>query len=177
MTSLCEPDFFARYQTFIVGVLGFTGVMLTLWWNARQARRQREAVIEHDRTSVRRALLEQLKFLKLSFEDRDRTMGEAEKDGSDAFLVPTDTMTDAYHRLIDRIGLLTAEQAAKAIQAYLAVRQMPAKLRLMEDTHLSGDLARDWIRVDKKRFADVRAMHHNHAGLIDDAIRALEEGS
>ena len=34
VTILLLPDFVKTYQTLIVGTLGFSGVMLTIWWNA-----------------------------------------------------------------------------------------------------------------------------------------------
>ncbi len=32
-------DWFEKYQTFIAGILGFIGVMLTISFNAKQARK------------------------------------------------------------------------------------------------------------------------------------------
>jgi hypothetical protein len=38
-------NWFDHYQTTIVGLLGFSGVILTLWWTARLARIAREEAI------------------------------------------------------------------------------------------------------------------------------------
>jgi hypothetical protein len=88
--------------------------------------------------------------------------------GQLGLVIPTDTMTDAYHRLIDRLGLLTSEEIAKVIQAYLAARQLPAKLAPI------GNRSDDWIRVESQSFGVLRTLHTNHAKLMDDAIKAIE---
>ena len=173
-------DYGAMTAALIVGVVGFAGVITAQFVNAYLARRQRRDAIDHERHTLRTALLEELRFLKLSYEDRAKMIKEVEDEHAQfgSFLVPTDTMSDAYQRLVDRIGLLTSEQAATAIQAYLAVRQVPAELRLLEDEPFpDGDMrARHWIRVPRRSAADVRGMHESRVKLIDDAIKALEAG-
>ena len=172
-------DYGAMTAALIVGAVGFAGVITAQFVNAYLARRQRRDAIEHDRRTVRTALLEELRFLKLSYEDRAKMIKNVEDDEPNtSFVVPTDTMSDAYQHLIDQIGLLTSDQAAKAIQAYLTVRQVPAELRLIEDEpYPDGDArARHWIRLKRKRAAVVRGMHESRVKLIDDAIKALEAG-
>lgn len=171
--------FVKDYQSGLVGILGFTGVIVTLFVNATLGRRQWRDAIEQDRRTLRTALMEELRFLKLVFEDRlVMIKGVEAGDGPEfnSFVVPTDTMSDAYQRLVDRVGLLTSEQAAKAIHAYLAVRQVPAELRLIEDNpYPDGDSrARHWIRLKRERAPTARQQHEVRIKLIADAIRALE---
>jgi len=45
-----------RFQTIFVGLLGFAGVMLTLWYNARVGRRQGERVLRNEQASICAAL-------------------------------------------------------------------------------------------------------------------------
>jgi hypothetical protein len=83
--------------TIIVGLMGFGGVM-DLRESARVAREQHHRAIAHERRTVRTVQLEESKFLKLSYEDRDKTI--AQEEGSPAFVVPADTMTDATIALL-----------------------------------------------------------------------------
>jgi hypothetical protein len=57
------------FQAGIAGILGFLGVILTLWINARLARAARLNAIEHERTSVRVAFAEELKLIEKSLKD------------------------------------------------------------------------------------------------------------
>ncbi len=59
---------FERFQTAIVGVLGFAGVIIALIVNARLARRAREWVRDDERASIRAALVAEMKVIKGSLE-------------------------------------------------------------------------------------------------------------
>ena len=55
-----------KYQYLIVGVIGLAGVIFTLWYNAREARKERQAERRHERQTLRTALTEELKVHRLS---------------------------------------------------------------------------------------------------------------
>ncbi len=94
--------FLTQYQTLIVGLLGFTGVILTLLTNARLNRKQHARQIEHERTALKAALSTELSIIRDTFRDRLEMIGEPT--GSQGMWVPLDTMTDVYGRVLDKIG-------------------------------------------------------------------------
>jgi hypothetical protein len=51
-----------EFQTLTVGIVGFAGIILTLCFNARQAREQRREERRHECQTLRAALLEELKI-------------------------------------------------------------------------------------------------------------------
>ena len=55
-----------HFQTQIVGIIGFAGVIATLWFNARQARNQRIDERHHESEALRTALIEELKIIRES---------------------------------------------------------------------------------------------------------------
>jgi len=52
-------DFLNNYQYLIVGILGFAGVIFTLWFNSSLARNQRFEARKHQLEALRSALLHQ----------------------------------------------------------------------------------------------------------------------
>src|SRR4051812_21261082 len=69
-------DDFIKVQTSIVGVIGFTGVMITLWWNARLARQGRLATLRQTRRTLRTALREELTLVRAHLTRVERILRE-----------------------------------------------------------------------------------------------------
>jgi hypothetical protein len=98
-----------HFQTLIVGIIGFAGVIATLWFNARQARNQRIDERHHESEALRTALIEELKIIRESV-----TENAAGSDKSQDAFVPTDPMDDAYRAFTHRIGLLSEGEVRKS---------------------------------------------------------------
>jgi hypothetical protein len=112
-----------EYQTLIVGALGFIGVIITLLTNAALNRRQHTRQIEHERTALKAALSAELSIIRDSFEDRIKMLREApERQG---VLVPLDTMTGVYTKIIEKIGLLSRDQVTRVLKAYCSCMRCP----------------------------------------------------
>jgi hypothetical protein len=111
-------EIFKEYQTLIVGGFGFAGVITTLFVNAWLDRRRHQRQILHESKTLRAALRSELGLLQEAFRDR-LTMIAASKSGQ-SMLVPLDTLTDVYGRLIDRIGLLSEPEIPIVMRAYLS---------------------------------------------------------
>jgi len=162
--------FLTQYQTLIVGLLGFTGVILTLLTNARLNRKQHARQIEHERTALKAALSTELSIIRDTFRDRLEMIGEPT--GSQGMWVPLDTMTDVYGRVLDKIGLLSREQVNLVLRAYLLIRAVPERLRLMEGSP-EIEPGATYLHVGSKHVGDARRMHENFLGDIEKAIAAL----
>jgi hypothetical protein len=160
-----------EYQTLIVGVLGFTGVIITLITNARLNRKQHTRQIEHERTALKAALSTELSIILDAFRDRIEMIGDPP--ATQGTWLPLDTMTDVYSRTMDKIGLLSREQVNLVLRAYLLIRAVPDRLRLMEGSHEIQPGA-GYLWISSKHVGDARRMHENFLGDIERAIAALE---
>lgn len=169
-----DVTIFSRYQTFFVGLLGFLGVMATLWWNARLARAARTATIDHDRAVIRTALQEELKAIKSAFVSRVEILEEAEGGSTPQILVPADSLITIYDRLVERLGLLSAEEVRLVLRAYLTAREVPGKLRLLSLQR--SNEARGYMVIDRKHFSGIRQLHLGCIGVLDAAIDVLAAG-
>jgi hypothetical protein len=100
-------------QSALVGFLGFSGVMVTLWWNARLARLGREAAAEQERRSLRTALVEELRhfsfYLKAAVMLVDKQEGGA--------IMPTFSAR-IFDESVSKIGLLTQTEVASIVRTY-----------------------------------------------------------
>jgi hypothetical protein len=163
--------FLQEYQTLIVGLLGFTGVIITLRMNARLNREQHTRQIEHERTALKAALSTELSIIRDTFRDRIEMIGDPP--GTQGMWVPLGTMTDVYSRAIDKIGLLTRDQVNLVLRAYLLIQAVPDRLRLMQGMHEIQPGAR-YLWIGSNHAGDVRRMHENFLGDIEGAIAALQ---
>ena len=102
---------FETYQTFVTGLLGFSGVIIAMVVNARTQRKLQLQRIEHDKRSLRVALKSELQVNSKSFEQRINDFNEPGNEG-DA-LIPNKTTDGVYRTLLDQIGLLTEEEVEK----------------------------------------------------------------
>ncbi len=161
---------FERFQTATVGVLGFAGVIATLIVNAWLARRDQELALQHERTTVRTALLEELKIIKRSLEEAIRTIELGEKQDKGDLLVSTDTMSDVYDAFIPRIGLLPSEQVAKVMLAYMSVLELHKSLTLLSGATIVDEHR---VAVPIASLEPLKEMHESLLLTIDDAISSL----
>ena len=171
METLANLDFYERFQTAIVGVLGFAGVIIALISNARLVRRDRLEALRQERAALRTALVEELKILKLSLEDGIQKLEE--QDDRSGAIVPTDPMSDVYNAFVPRIGILTSQEVKKVMWAYLSVREFRKNLVLLPGTTV---VDQHRVAVLGQSFAPFLEMQRNLLPLLDDAIRSLSPG-
>jgi hypothetical protein len=154
------------FQTLIVGIIGFSGVMATLLFNASQARRQREEERKHESRALRTALIEELGIIRESvaknLEDID-----ASRDG----YVPTDPMDDAYRAFTHRIGALSEKEVRCVLYAYLTLRTYNSKLFLIGNPVGTGDRH---VMVPAKNSSILSGMYKNLLPPLDEAINAMK---
>ena len=163
MTLLTE------YQNLIVGSFGFAGVIFALWFNSKEARKQRRDERQHERQALRAALTEELKINRHSLKENMDTLKQPKKVGG-AF-VPTDPMDDAYRSFVPKIGLLSQAEVSKVMGAYLALRTYNAKLFLVG---VPVDTSPRHVEVPAKNFPLLAAMQEGLLGPIDQAIEVLK---
>ena len=166
-----DVTFITQYQSIIVGLLGFGGVILTLLLNARLERKRRAASIAHDRLVIRTALVEELRTIARSFQGRIEMLEKAEVGNTEQMLVPMTTMVQVYDRLLDRLGLLSSTEVQNVMRAHLLLRELPEKLRLL-NPQMPADSS-GYFKLERRHFQSVKTLHVNYKGVIEEAIAAL----
>ena len=158
-----------EHPNLTVGIIGFVGVIFTLWFNAWQAREQRRDERRLDRETLRAALIEELKINRAAMVSNLESVDETLE--SQRYFVPTDLMDDAYRVFTDRIGLLSQAEVSKVMYAYLSLRSYNAKLFLVGvPTHTSPR----HVEVPAKNAPLLRAMQESRVGPLDEAIDVME---
>jgi hypothetical protein len=121
--------FIKNYQTLIVGFLGFSGVIATLVANAWLARKADIRKICHEAKVLRTALIEEMKIQRDALIHAEEN--STERTGHDV-LTPLQRCTDIFDKSIDKLGLLTSNEVAAVLDAYLPLKELTPKIRLLE---------------------------------------------
>jgi hypothetical protein len=138
------PDWYDAirdFQSLAVGIVGFTGVILTLFISARQARTALAETIEHQRRALRVAVVEELKQIKASLSEGLDAIHDPHLPAP-VLLVPM-LATEIYSMVVKDIGLLRTDQAQAVILAYASVHRLDMNLSFHNKTD-----ARGYVRVE-----------------------------
>ncbi len=164
-----------NFQTLIVGVLGFCGVIYTLRMNARLAREQHERSIKHDREVLKTALRAELELIRKSFSDKAE-LPEDDSEENDVFF-PAETHTKVYQNFIGKLGLLSAEEVSAIIEAYTLIDEVPTRLRLIS---LGNDPSYDrpgYIFIKAPHSKTATGIYKNFLPSIETALQKLGGGN
>lgn len=161
------------YQSLIVGLLGFTGVIITMLANARMQRSQHERVCLHEANSVRVAAKTELEANKKAYELRIEQLNEQPKDHTEA-LVPSRVLDNIYKEMLSKFGLLSEEELKNIINAYALITELPYKLRILVGTDNIGGYNNEFIRVGDGKHIIASKMHENILPAINEAISSIE---
>jgi hypothetical protein len=182
MTTDQALDLLRQFQTLVVGIVGFTGVIITLLVNARLSRLQHVRQVEHERTVVRTALKAELQAVAQSYRGRIEHLEDTHSQKYGGALLSLDSMTDVYKSMIGRLGLLSESQVQAVLNAYLLVEQLPERLAFLADEQPDVPLIINphMKKVDQgyawfpnKNLAAVAQMHLNYLRDVDAAATAL----
>ena len=161
----CLYQLVQDFQTLLVGVIGFSGVIVTLRMNSRLSRKQHERSIKHDREVLKTALCAELELNRKSFSDKASTPEDDQKE-SDAFY-PIGMNTNIYQTFIEKLGLLSTEEVSAVINAYTLIDEAPARLRLLSSGHDPS--------YDKPGYIFIKASHSkNAAGIYKSFLPSIE---
>lgn len=142
-------DLLAKFQTLVVGVLGFTGVIVTLIANAKIQRNLQAAQRQHEVRSIRTALVVELKENVRMYEDRISELSKA--DGTHHAILPSKVTNNIYKSSLSDVGLLSDNEIEAVLLAYLVLEEMPYRLRLLLGTNNMGGYNDEFIRIEADR--------------------------
>lgn len=162
---------FETFQTFITGLLSFTGVIITMVVNAENQRELQIRQIKHDVRSLRVALKSELLANKKSYEGRIQQFNEP-SDYADA-LIPNNTVDGVYQTLLNKIGLLSEEEVENVHNAYLLMGDLPYRLRILAGTDNIGGHNDEFIRLKRDQLTIAADMHKNFLPNIVEAIDSI----
>ena len=154
-------------------VVGFTGVILTLFFNAWLARRQQERQWDADRRALRTRLIVELQdrydTLHRGIQDLDNSVKAREKDGDpQAMMCIKFSEASIYTASLTHLGRLTGSEADAVFAAYKALSVQDKKVQSM----LSDQILEEAYRIPEKNYALYgRAL----APVLPRIEKALEE--
>ncbi len=171
-----------QHQPLIAGLIGFTGVIVTLFVNAWLARRQETSRLARQAVALRKSLLEELKLLLEVVKDRIDTIAKSEGTHPDGgILIPTDTTTAIFDASLAHIGLLDDHEISLVLRAYIPLKELPTRLRLIESRYHPdarkveyGGVEINYAYIGSDAFSVVRELHSASLGEVEAAIGALE---
>ena len=161
-----------RFQTSLVGVLGFTGVILTMIVNAKTQRDLQSAQRQHEVRSLRTALLVELKTNAQMYDTRISDLSQA--DGTHHALIPSKVTNNIYQSSLPHVGLLSAHEVESVLRAYLLLEEMPYRLRLLVGTNNVGGYNDEFIRIDANQQHRAKQIHEALLPRLREAVAALE---
>lgn len=169
----CLYQFAKDFQTLIVGLFGFAGVIYTLRVNAQLALEQHERNVAHETEIMSTALRAELHIIKNSYIDNSAPEENSEET-SDAFF-PEKTYTDAYHAFVGKIGLLSRDQASSVIKAYNSAEEVPNRLRLLSSGHDASFEKPGYIFVKAEHYLKAIGIYKAMLPAVEEAITKLEK--
>jgi hypothetical protein len=166
-------DIFESYQTFFTGLLGFTGVIITMVVNARHQSNLRLEERRNEINALRVVLWAELDANRLAFENRIQQLEEP-SDFSYA-LVPNQPIDQLYQKNNGHLGLLTEEEIRKVVKAYLLLSDLFYRLRILVGTDNLIGINSEIIRLDKSQREIAIDMHKSFLPDIVAAIKAIDQ--
>lgn len=164
---------FEKYQTFFTGLLGFTGVVITMAVNAWLQRSMHSRKLAHEAQTLRVALRAELNANRMAFENRIQQLDE-QTDFNHA-LVPNQPINQIYSSHLDKLGLLSDEEIEKVIKAYLLISDLFLRMRILVGTDNVIGINNEIIRLDQKRRSTASDMHKSFLPDIKNAIQSINE--
>ena len=163
------------YQTFLTGLLGFAGVIITMIVNAKLQRDSQSRQMDHEANAIRVAIKSELIANKNAYENRIQQF-DKHSDFSHA-LVPINTIDSVFKSLQNKIGLLTETELENIFNAYLLIQDLPYRTIIYAGTDAVGGLNNDFIKLDKEQQTVVSDMHRNFLLDIERAIQSIDDSA
>lgn len=164
---------FEKYQTFFTGLLGFSGVIITMIINARHQVAMHDRKLNHDAQTLRVALRAELDSNKKSFENRIQQLDEPTDFGRT--LMPNNPTNQIYSSRISELGLLSQEETEKIIKAYLLISDLPYRIRILVGTDNVIGINNEIIQLAEKEKSIVSDMHKSFLPDIERAIKLIDK--
>jgi len=162
-----------EWQTLVVGVVGFTGVIVTLLVNASIARSVRRNEQAHERAVLRRTLLSEFRIRRDSLESNLGVIREGPKLGSGQthLFVPTDFGPPIMERALEKVGVLTLGEVETVLLAAGVLREYLRNTNLIAEPKQADTSKHIAVPMGNSRYLE--AMTSSALTEVEKAIAAL----
>lgn len=159
-----------KYQILAAGIVGFTGVIITILMNSKISRDQHLRDVKHKANSLRTALFTELSLLADSYRLRIEQLNDM--DGRSA-LINEYNSNRVYSEMLPQLGLLSKLEIEKVMTAHQLNNELPFRLGLYTgDLELSQQ--QKYVRVTEDKAKVVAQVHSEFLKVIDAALNELE---
>ncbi|HFG2007386.1 TPA: hypothetical protein ACGF52_003326 [Vibrio cholerae] len=167
-------EWFDKYQTFIAGLIGFSGVVITIIYNSKLAREQLKRQRVSESVSIRVTLIEELKLAMESYSGNIESLSDKNNSHQVAYLY-TGVYDQAYKNLISKFGLLSSAEIKATMLAYQLISELPNRLRHIE--HKDESIHKnEYIAIECHMFEHTAEVYDSMLTPIIKAICELEQG-
>jgi hypothetical protein len=164
MTTAEILTYLERFQTSIVGIIGFAGVILTLIASSLSSRREHQRQVETRRTALRRILAAELRNYARAL----RKNLEQEKP-AEAFISVGRIRRLLSDHLTADLGLLEVHEIDIVVNALISLNGMEHFL-----SNISSKMTDDRFLLPHEKWEDLRIVCSTTADALDYAVQALE---
>lgn len=164
--------FLKTYQILVAGIVGFTGVTVTMIANAYMNRSQHSRGVDHERQTLRSALRAELTANKEAYELRMEQFSEPKSDNH--ALMPNKVLDRVYSTLLGKIGILEVDEIDKITRAYQSLLEVPYRVRILVGTDNVGGIDNEYIRLKPEHIDTVCKLHGSMLPKIVEAIDSIE---
>lgn len=165
----------------VTGALALVGIAWGVKLSSDANRYERHETRTEEKAGLRAALTAELRFLRDSYAFRENKIFEAGLSKERFFDVPRRDETQVFDSLIERIVLLTEEQARVVVHAYISAHHLlPNLVRLearADERGIEpppGRTPDGYVRVRRCNFNAARKEHTTRIDLFGDAIKVLD---
>lgn len=158
------------FQTLIAAVFGFSGVILTLWYNASNQRRQDRERLRLEKHACTMALLTELRVVLQSITEN---LAQSPPGCDHDVAVPLDWSNGKiFNALIGKLPIVNSDALEKTIQAHIVLQEFGSKLFLIGATPIAGT---NMLSVPGQRHRILMKMYEQMGIAVTTAINSLEE--
>jgi len=158
-------------------LIGFSGVIITMLFNAWMARRAREEERRHRQKVLAAALLAELLLLRESFAQNAIDLDNAQQDGNGgpAYL-PFKNWSLVFDHVVKDVGLLPIDAARAVVEAHMSLGTYYQKLALIAKIE-NLDTAGDLVLMPLAHLGTVAEMNRRMLPCMDAANAVLRAAS
>lgn len=167
-------EWFEKYQTFIAGLIGFSGVVITIIYNSKLAREQLNRQRISESISIRVTLIEELKLAMESYSGNIESLSDENNTHQMAYLY-AGVYDQAYKNLVSKFGLLSSTEIKATMLAYQLISELPKRLRHIEYKDMSRH-KEEYIAIEQNKFKYTSEVYDSMLTPIIKAICELEQG-
>ncbi|EGR0694129.1 hypothetical protein ACN930_004692 [Vibrio parahaemolyticus] len=122
---------------------------------------------------MRVALVEELKIVSKSYQSNIEGLSEQCEPGAIEYF-PTSVHIYTYSHVVQRLGLLGAEETKKVMLAYQLIDELPRRLKLIE-SHDKETYREGFIAIEAPQREVALAVYSSFLGSVSDAIFSLSK--